>query len=168
MTPRDQLITRLFTERKTDEEIGAVVGLKPRTVRKERGRLHLVRPRVVHAENLRPRRPQLDREYIQRQYTGPESIGHIAQALGADPDSIRRILRDELGIYAHGPRAEVDPEAVARADDLLDGTIPFEEVAKTVGLTVEQLKYRFPGRGLKQENQGALRVARELAEGLGL
>lgn len=167
MGGRDDVIRELFAMGRTDEEIGKAVGLSVRSVRNERGRLRLVRAGVPHPENLQAK-PKLDREYIAQEFAGVDSIPTIAAALGAHPDSVRRILRDELGLVENGHHPPVDLVKLAEADKLLDGTIPYREVAATVGLKQGTLERKLPRRGLKTENYGAMRAARELAEGLGL
>jgi hypothetical protein len=112
--------------------------------------------------------PILDYSYIAQHYTGRESIPVIARALNAHPDSIRRILRDNLHLVEPQPKNPLTPEQRQRADDMLDGTITYAEVAKTLGLTRNQLAWAFPNRGLKQENMGMYRSAVHLAEELGV
>ncbi len=164
------VIRWMFEADKTDEEISQVVGLVPGTVKNVRGFMGLHRKHPGNIASLIPgaHGPQLDYEYIQQEYSGPDSIPVIARALGAHPDSVRRILRDSLHLIDKREYAPVAPEVWARADSMLDGTITYAEVAKTVGLTRNQVAWKFPNRGLKQENMGAYRSAVQLAEGLGI
>lgn len=161
---REDIVRELFAQNKTDAQIGAAVGLTAGSLRNYRSRvLGLKRP-MGHVATLK-RHPPLDYDYIKAHYTGPESIKGIADALDTSPRTIRRALWQRFQIRV---REAADPERLKQADTLLDGTIPYGEVGTTVGLTVEQLKYHFPGRGLKVENYGPVRQARQLEKELGL
>lgn len=167
---RHIVIRWMFKADKTDQEIAQVVGVKPGTVRNVRGHLGLRRKNRGNIGSLIPgaHGPILDYSYIAQHYTGRESIPVIARALNAHPDSIRRILRDNLHLVEPQPKNPLTPEQRQRADDMLDGTITYAEVAKTLGLTRNQLAWAFPNRGLKQENMGMYRSAVHLAEELGV
>lgn len=117
-----------------------------------------------------PKFEPIDREEVRREF---EQLGStpdhatmvkIGERLGVHPDSVRRVLRDYLRIIP--ARVPADPEKLRQADAMLDGTIPKGEVAKTVGLTYNQIEVHFRGRGLRRENYGAYRVAKALEERL--
>ena len=110
---------------------------------------------------------KLDREYIFGNFDGTkESMYRIAEDLECTYDVVRRILLAE-GIIQR-QRHRPDPEKMAEADRLLDGTITYGEVAATVGMKRDTLVRNMPNRGLRPEFVGTMRAARKLEEELGL
>lgn len=167
-------ITRLFHEGKTDEQIAAAItadGRKtsPDAVRKMRGRLHLAHPRGGYQG------VPTDTAYVIREFTerAPKTdkeianvIAGIATDVGRHPDTVRRLLRREGLVEKR--RVNYTQEDLDRAVAMLDDGTPYHDVAEVTGVPYDTLHRKFPGRGVRPQDQWVYNQAKKLEALVGL
>lgn len=169
-------VRRLFAEGKTDEEMSATITASGRKVgvsgiRKYRCGLGLIRT----GYRVPPTREDvMDHEYVLREYDErdpktPEEIESvirgIANDVGRSYDHVRRYLRNEGKVQR---RKDLDPDALAHARVLLEDGMPYTEVSELVEISIDTLKSRLPGLGLRDKDRWAFAHARRMEKKLGL
>lgn len=157
----------------SDEQLAEKMGMSVRTAKRHRQRLRLLKP---------PGSPPADRDYIQRMFDEKISrharsgnkkevglaISEIARDMGMNPYSLRRVLRDDLGLLENDHHRTYSDEQYAEGKRLLDQGMPYLEAAKLCGVSSWSLAQKFPGMGLAKQDIWVYSRAKELAKKLGL
>ena len=162
------LVKRLFQAHKTDVEIAAALTKAGRPMGERRAQ-DIRQQLGLHRDHAETQR--MDVEYVVREFkaANPQTqeeirrvIAGIAQDVNRGPDATRRVLRKRELIPPRYP--ELDPAAVARAEELLKSGVPYPEVIKETKISRDRLLKRFPGYAMSQADASVYRHAKKLEE----
>lgn len=149
-------IQRILAETKpgiTQDQVAAAAGVSRKTV------YVAWKAAGVQRDRLPGRRPPLvsDQRVVDLSLQGL-SVAEVARLTGFHRRTIER-ARARAGIAGPTPQS-MDGQQIARAVQMLADGASYNEVARTLNVSVDQVRRRFPGRGWTKQQLGEYVAAR--------
>jgi AraC-like DNA-binding protein len=172
-------VKRLFDLGMSDAQIAEALSMTPTGVRGVRLRNGWKRPKAMPPQM----KPKVDDEYLTREFNETivvpqrakdfdevhRQVERIARAAQVDPHTVRRRLRKLDLLETDTRRQAKSPEQWARALELLQDGLPYAEVARETGFkSTSHMRKKYPGLGVRPEDQGTFLAAKRLERSLGL